>query len=44
MQGTLSPSAAASVANRVYDIRKQDQFGNTFHQDFDRNFTLTNNQ
>ena len=41
---TISPSTAASVANRVYDIRKSYDFSGEFHNDFVRNFKVTNNQ
>ncbi len=44
MNKTISPSAAASVADRVYDIRKSTTFDNDFHVDFDRNFKITNSQ
>lgn len=44
MQGTLSPNTAASIANRVYDIRKSNQFSKDFHADFTRNFKLTTNK
>lgn len=43
MNGTLSPSAAASVARRVYDIRKSKRLG-VFHTDFEDNFKITNGQ
>lgn len=44
MNKTISPSTAASVANRVYDIRKSYDFSGEFHNDFVRNFKVTNNQ
>ena len=44
MNKTISPSAAASVADRVYDIRKSKGFDNDFHVDFDRNFKINNSQ
>lgn len=42
MKETLSPSTAASVANRVYDIRKSNDFDTRFHKDFEDNFKITN--
>jgi len=44
MNGTISPSTAASVANRVYDIRKSTEFNSAFHLDFRDNFKVTNSQ
>ena len=44
MNKVLSPAAAASVAARVYDIRKTEEFKSAFHIDFNRNFKLTNSQ
>lgn len=44
MNGTISPSAAASIAERVYDIRKSKDFSRRFHSDFENNFKITNNQ
>lgn len=44
MSNTLSPSTAASVAARVYDIRKSTGFNSVFHNDFEDNFKITNSQ
>ena len=44
MNGTLSPSTAASVADRVYDIRKSTDFEDEFNLDFIRNFKITNSK
>ena len=44
MNGIISPSTAASVAARVYDIRKSTDFEEDFHLDFIRNFKITNSQ
>ena len=34
MNNTISPSTAASIAARVYDIRKSVDFNKGFHLDF----------
>jgi hypothetical protein len=44
MNNTISPSTAASIAARVYDIRKSVDFNKGFHLDFIRNFKVTNSQ
>ncbi|XPF93313.1 lipase family protein [Colwellia sp. RE-S-Sl-9] len=44
MNGVISPSTAASVADRVYDIRKSTSYNEVFHNDFENNFKITNNQ
>ena len=44
MNKTISPSIAASVTDRVYDIRKSKEFVDEFHLDFIRNFKITNSQ
>ncbi len=44
MNGVISPSTAASVADRVYDIRKTTNFNGVFHDDFLSNFKVTNTQ
>jgi len=44
MKSILTPSTAASVAERVYDIRKSNDFSNNFHIDFRDNFQITNTQ
>lgn len=44
MSHSISPSTAASVAARVYDIRKSNKFSNIFHEDFLANFEITSNQ
>lgn len=44
MNGTLSPSTAASIATRVYDIRKSTDFKGVFHPEFRNNFKITNSQ
>ena len=44
MNTNISPSTAASVAERVYDIRKSQGFNGEFHIDFERNFKITNSQ
>ncbi|WOC25260.1 hypothetical protein LY624_11755 [Pseudoalteromonas sp. N1230-9] len=35
---------SATVANRVYDIKESYDFNGEFHNDFVRNFKITNNQ
>ena len=44
MNKTISPSTAASIATRVYDIRKSKGFEGVFHNDFINNFKITNSQ
>ncbi|WP_077339015.1 lipase family protein [Pseudocolwellia agarivorans] len=44
MNGVISPSTAASVADRVYDIRKSADINGVFHDDFLNNFKITNSQ
>ena len=44
MNNRISPSTAATVANRVYDIKESYDFNGEFHNDFVRNFKITNNQ
>ncbi len=44
MTGTISPSAAANVAERVYDIRKSNNFTRGFIPEFRDNFKITNSQ
>ncbi|MGO3786159.1 MAG: hypothetical protein ACTJIB_10775 [Pseudoalteromonas prydzensis] len=44
MNPKVSPNTAASIAARVYDIRKSAKFKSAFHDDFTLNFKVTNNQ
>jgi hypothetical protein len=44
MNNKLSPNTAASVAARVYDIRKSNSYKREFNIDFIENFKITNNQ
>jgi len=44
MKGILSPSTAASIATRVYDVHKSTDFKAAFHAEFRMNFKITNNQ
>ena len=44
MNGTLSPSIAANVAERVYDIRQSKDFSGRFIPEFRDDFEITNSQ
>jgi len=44
MNGIISPRIAASIANRVYDIRSSEEFNGAFHPEFRNNFKITNSQ
>ncbi len=44
MNKKISPSTAVTVASRVYDIKESYDFNGEFHNDFVRNFKITNNQ
>ena len=44
MNGTLSPSIAANIAERVYDIRKSTNFNEEFIPEFRRGFKITSSQ
>ena len=44
MNNKLAPSTAASVAARVFNIRKSNSYKREFEIDFIENFKITNKQ